>query len=94
MLNIFHIRIFKSGKTHTMLGSNPRKVANTPTQPNTSHGMPKTSMSSTHVSDGGLMVKAMDEIFRYVEDSDNADTFKVMPMHDNTKCLCIFSLLL
>lgn len=68
----------KTGKTHTMLGSNPRKVATTPTQPNTSHGIPKSSVPSTHVSDGGLMVKAMDEIFRYVEESENADSFKVI----------------
>lgn len=78
----------KTGKTHTMLGPNPRKVANTPAQPNTSHGIPKTSMASAHVSDGGLMVKAMDEIFRYVEESDNSDLFKVMPMHSTLKHQC------
>lgn len=56
-----------------MLGSNPRKVASTPTSP------PKTAMSiQTQSTDGGLMVKAMDEIFRHVEQADNPESFKVI----------------
>lgn len=60
-----------------MLGPNPRKVAGTP-QASTMEVPPKTAMSiQTQSSEGGLMVKAMDEIFRYVEQADNPDSFKV-----------------
>ncbi|XP_037027783.1 kinesin-like protein KIF19 isoform X2 [Bradysia coprophila] len=57
-----------SGKTHTMLGPNPKKAA-TPS----SELPPKT----TSKQGDGLMVKAIDEIFRYVDESDNPTEFKV-----------------
>lgn len=62
-----------------MLGPNPnpRKVAGTP-QSSSTEIPPKTALSiQAQSSEGGLMVKAMDEIFRYVEQSDNPDSFKV-----------------
>lgn len=57
-----------SGKTHTMLGPNPKKAA-TPS----SELPPKT----TSKQGDGLMVKAIDEIFRYVDESENPADFKV-----------------
>lgn len=66
-----------SGKTHTMLGPNPRKVATTPTS-SSGEFPPKTAISTAQATDGGLMVKAMDEIFRHVEEAENPDSFKVI----------------
>lgn len=57
-----------SGKTHTMLGPNPRKAA-TPS----SEGPPKTSSGSGD----GLMVKAIDEIFQHVENAEDSAAYKV-----------------
>lgn len=72
-----------SGKTHTMLGPNPRKVVGTPTSTNAEFP-PKTAISvQTQSTDGGLMVKAMDEIFRHVEQSDNPESFKVIKISYN-----------
>lgn len=66
------------GKTHTMLGPNPRKVAGTPTS-SSGDIPPKTAMLiQTQSTEGGLMVKAMDEIFRHVEQADNPESFKVI----------------
>lgn len=61
-----------SGKTHTMLGPNPRKVG---TAPPSTESVPATATAASE-SDG-LMVKAIDEIFRHVEESDNPGSFKV-----------------
>lgn len=58
-----------SGKTHTMLGPNPRKAA-TPVD-----GPPKTS--GTAGPGSGLMVKAIDEIFRHVEAAENPAAYRV-----------------
>lgn len=57
-----------SGKTHTMLGPNPKKAATPSSElpPNT---------SSTQGD--GLMVKAIDEIFRHVDESENPEAYKV-----------------
>lgn len=75
---IFWFRNLIQGKTHTMLGPNPRKVASTPTS-STADSPPKTAITiQTQSTEGGLMVKAMDEIFRHVEQSDNPDSFKVI----------------
>lgn len=61
-----------------MLGPNPRKVAGTPTS-SSAEILPKTAISiQTQSTDGGLMVKAMDEIFRHVEQADNPESFKVI----------------
>lgn len=61
-----------------MLGPNPRKVAGTPTS-SSGEFPPKTAVSiQTQSTDGGLMVKAMDEIFRHVEQADNPESFKVI----------------
>lgn len=58
-----------SGKTHTMLGPNPKKAAT----PSNADQPPKTAASS---SGDGLMVKAIDEIFRHVDESENPDAYK------------------
>lgn len=61
-----------------MLGPNPRKVAGTPTS-STADFPPKTAiLIQTQATEGGLMVKAMDEIFRHVEQADSPDSFKVI----------------
>lgn len=61
-----------------MLGPNPRKVVSTP-QSSSVEFPPKTAISiQAQSTEGGLMVKAMDEIFRYVEQADNPDSFKVI----------------
>lgn len=62
-----------------MLGPNPRKVAGTP-QSSSMEFPPKTAISiqQQQSTEGGLMVKAMDEIFRHVEQADNPDSFKVI----------------
>lgn len=78
------------GKTHTMLGPNPRKVAGTPTS-SSGDIPPKTAMSiQTQSTEGGLMVKAMDEIFRHVEQADNPESFKVIMMVYLKKLLIAF----
>lgn len=70
--------VINKGKTHTMLGPNPRKVAGTPTS-SSAEFPPKTAISiQAQSTEGGLMVKAMDEIFRHVEQADNPDSFKVI----------------
>lgn len=61
-----------SGKTHTMLGPNPKK-ASTPSNDNGILPPPKTS--SGHGD--GLMVKALDEIFRKVDEAGNPSKYKV-----------------
>lgn len=62
-----------SGKTHTMLGPNPHRKAGTAS---TSNEHVPTTATAANQSDG-LMVKAIDEIFRHVEGSDNPESFKV-----------------
>lgn len=61
-----------SGKTHTMLGPNPKK-ASTPLSEQDGIMPPKTS--SAHGD--GLMVKALDEIFRKVDETGNFGQYKV-----------------
>lgn len=63
-----------------MLGANPRKVAGTPTSlTSAAEFTPKTAISiQAQSTDGGLMVKAMDEIFRHVEQADHPESFKVI----------------
>lgn len=67
-----------SGKTHTMLGPNPKKAA-TPS----SELPPRTSSSSGD----GLMVKAIDEIFRHVDESENPDSYKVSQCYADLKTI-------
>lgn len=57
-----------SGKTHTMLGPNPRKAATPATEvpPNTSQA-----------GGDGLMVKAIADIFKHVEQAEDPKKFKV-----------------
>lgn len=62
-----------------MLGPNPRKAVNTPTS-TTTENPPKTAISTAQSTNGGLMVKAMDEIFRHVEEAENPESFKVISM--------------
>lgn len=75
LINI--LNYYFEGKTHTMLGPNPRKVASTPAS-SSADIPPKTAVSiQAQSTDGGLMVKAMDEIFRHVEQAENPESFKV-----------------
>lgn len=63
-----------AGKTHTMLGPNPKKAA-TPSTATPGELPPKTSSA---VSQGdGLMVKAIDDIFQHVEKAEKPESFKV-----------------
>lgn len=64
-----------SGKTHTMLGPNPKKAST----PSSSEYPPKTSS----LQGDGLMVKAVDEIFRHVDDSEKPDQYKVSEIENN-----------
>lgn len=57
-----------SGKTHTMLGANPRKAA-TPASEST----PPT----TTAGGDGLMVQAIADIYKHIEAAEKPDTFKV-----------------
>lgn len=78
-IQIVVVLLIFQGKTHTMLGANPRKVAGTPTSSSAAEFPPKSAISiQTQSTDGGLMVKAMDEIFRHVEMADNPESFKVI----------------
>jgi kinesin family member 18/19 len=58
-----------SGKTHTMLGPNPKKART-----------PQTTSSDTPAkpNSDGLMVKAITDIFNFVETSENPAAFKVI----------------
>jgi Kinesin motor domain len=58
-----------SGKTHTMLGPNPKK-ARTPQGATNSGNVVKPNSD-------GLMVKAISEIFNFVEAAENPSAFKV-----------------
>lgn len=60
-------------RTHTMLGPNPRKAAT----PSTAHATPSSSGSDSNTTGDGLMVKAIDDIFRFVETSENPQEFRV-----------------
>lgn len=71
-----------SGKTHTMLGPNPKKAA-TPATGNTTSSS-NSSTNSTAVKaqpiltqSNGLMIRAIADIFKFVEESNNPDAFKV-----------------
>lgn len=78
--------ILFTGKTHTMLGPNPRKAAETPISGDTSQ-----KVTQAQSKDGGLMVKAMDEIFRHVESADSPESFKVhIARFTNVAILCHF----
>jgi kinesin family member 18/19 len=61
-----------SGKTHTMLGPNPKK-ARTP-QGALHNG---SGLTPVKPNSDGLMVKAISEIFNYVEAAENPNAFKV-----------------
>lgn len=67
-----------SGKTHTMLGPNPRRAAAAAAVaaalPESGGGVPKTSSPG---AGNGLMVKAIDEIFRHVEAAENPSAYRV-----------------
>ena len=56
-----------------MLGPNPRKAAT----PSTSNSNPSSSGSDSGNTGDGLMVKAIDDIFNYVETSENPQEFRV-----------------
>lgn len=77
--NAYVISIAGSGKTHTMLGPNPRRAGMataSSTMPSPSSEVPPRTAANTLQTDG-LMVKAIDEIFRHVEMNDEPNSFKV-----------------
>lgn len=60
-------------RTHTMLGPNPRKAIT----PSTAYAPPMSSGSDSSSTGDGLMVKAIDDIFNYVETAENPQEFRV-----------------
>lgn len=69
-----------SGKTHTMLGPNPKKAA-TPA----SEQPPQTTAGGD-----GLMVKAIADIYKHIEDAENPEAYKVSQIlfHLTLYCKC------
>lgn len=68
-------------RTHTMLGPNPKKAATPSTATSLSSA---SSTSGNDVSYGdGLMVKAIDDIFKFVENSENPQEFRVSNLFIN-----------
>lgn len=65
MHSYFFSPLLGSGKTHTMLGPNPPRRTGTGTA------------TPANPQGDGLMVKAIDEIFRHVEDSEKPESFRV-----------------
>lgn len=72
--------LWTSFRTHTMLGPNPRKAA-TP-----STATPSSSGSDSNKTGDGLMVKAINDIFKFVETSENPDEFRVSFMYNESIC--------
>ncbi|XP_053681672.1 kinesin-like protein KIF19 [Sabethes cyaneus] len=71
VLNGYNAAVFAygatgSGKTHTMLGPNPRKGDQVDSA--TSYGKSQES---------GLMIKAVADIFKFIEESESAEKFKI-----------------
>lgn len=57
-----------------MLGPNPKKAAT----PSTATSNSSSSSNDLNISHGdGLMVKAIDDIFKFVESSENPQEFRV-----------------
>lgn len=56
-----------SGKTHTMLGPNPKKAATPATE----------QPPQTTAGGDGLMVKAIADIYKHIEDAENPEAYKV-----------------
>ncbi|XP_055586964.1 kinesin-like protein KIF19 [Uranotaenia lowii] len=84
VLNGYNAAVFAygatgSGKTHTMLGPNPKRATFDSQQP----GFPSSSASGSGSSgplrsaDNGLMIKAVEDIFKFIEDSKSPDKFKI-----------------
>lgn len=75
-----------SGKTHTMLGPNPRRAAQAAAA--AAHAAATTS-SPADGSGNGLMVKAIDEIFRHVETAENPAAYRVSAWLFLMVCVCV-----
>ncbi|KAL1377014.1 hypothetical protein pipiens_004249, partial [Culex pipiens pipiens] len=86
VLNGYNAAVFAygatgSGKTHTMLGPNPRKAA---TSGGGSSGEQQDSTAEATSGGGksspqgneGLMIKAVADIFKFIEESEHPDNFK------------------
>ncbi|XP_065072856.1 kinesin-like protein KIF19 isoform X2 [Ochlerotatus camptorhynchus] len=76
VLNGYNAAVFAygatgSGKTHTMLGPNPKRAAAASDQGDT------TVASAKSQQDSGLMIKAVADIFKFIEESENPDHFKI-----------------
>uniref|UniRef100_A0A8D8F912 Kinesin-like protein KIF19 n=3 Tax=Culex pipiens TaxID=7175 RepID=A0A8D8F912_CULPI len=89
VLNGYNAAVFAygatgSGKTHTMLGPNPRKAA---TSGGGSSGEQQDSTAAAEATSGGgksspqgnegLMIKAVADIFKFIEESEHPDNFKI-----------------
>ena len=77
VLNGYNAAVFAygatgSGKTHTMLGPNPKRAAAASDQ-----GDNTTVASAKSQQDSGLMIKAVADIFKFIEAAENPDNFKV-----------------
>jgi len=67
-----------------MLGPNPKKAA-TPSTATSSSSASSTSGNDVSYGDG-LMVKAIDDIFKFVENSENPQEFRVSNLFINIAC--------
>nr|XP_029709616.1 kinesin-like protein KIF19 isoform X2 [Aedes albopictus] len=77
VLNGYNAAVFAygatgSGKTHTMLGPNPKRAAAASDQ-----GDNTTVASAKSQQDSGLMIKAVADIFKFIEAAENPDNFKI-----------------
>ncbi|XP_058826212.1 kinesin-like protein KIF19 [Topomyia yanbarensis] len=68
VLNGYNAAVFaygatESGKTHTMLGQSPKKSSS--------------SYDEAKTQEDGLMIKAVADIFKFIESSENPDNFKI-----------------
>lgn len=65
-----------------MLGPNPKKAGT----PSTATSNSSSSSNDSNISHGdGLMVKAIDDIFKFVESSENPQEFRVSNLSQDTR---------
>jgi len=71
-------------RTHTMLGGHPTKSkASTPSSATSS------GSDSVNSQGDGLMVKAIDDVFKYVEESEDPKEFQVSVRFYVFMCVCV-----
>jgi hypothetical protein len=64
-----------------MLGPNPKKSTTPSTATSSSSSASSTPNDSKVLHGDGLMVKAIDDIFKFVETSENSQEFRVSAAH-------------